>query len=141
MKKFTVTAIAAIFAIFFLISCQGGPFGKAAGSAQADDMLRLLPKDMDAVFFINVQGILTIESVNKLITDKTEDVDFERYSDYQKLIDMAGLDFKKDIYYVAAAMKGGMGNQDEWVVAVVNLKYDKDLLLSYIRAKNEEEAT
>jgi hypothetical protein len=141
MKKFTVTTITAIFALFSLISCQGGPFGKAAGSAQADDMLRLLPKDMDAVFFINIQGILTIDSVNKLITEKTEDEELERHSDYQKLIDMTGLDIKKDVYYVAAAMKGGMGNQDEWVVAVVNLKYDKDLLLSYVRAKNEEEST
>ncbi len=141
MKKFTVTVIAAIFAIFSLISCQGGPFGKAAGSAQADDMLKLLPKDMAAVFFIDVQGILTIESVNKLLTEKTEDEEFERYSDYQKLIDMTGLDIKKDIYYVAAAMKGGMGNQDEWVVGVVNLKYDKDLLLSYIIEKNKEEST
>lgn len=141
MKKFTVMAITAIFALFSLISCQGGPFGKAAGSAQADDMLRLLPKDMNAVFFIDIQGILTIDSVNKLITEKTEDEEFERYSDYQKLIDMTGLDIKKDIYYVAAAMKGGKGHQDEWVVAVVNLKYDKDPLLSYIRAKNEEEST
>ncbi len=141
MKKFSVTAIAAIFALFSLISCQGGPFGKAAGSAQADDMLNLLPKDVAAVFFIDVQGILTIESVDKFINEKTEDEEFEKSTDYQKFIEMTGIDIKKDIYYVAAAMKGGRGHQDEWAVGVVNLKYDKDLLLSYIRAKNEEEST
>ena len=141
MKKFPVMAITAIFALFSLISCQGGPFGKAAGSAQADDMLRLLPKDMSAVFFIDIQGILTLESVDKFITEKTEDEEFERYSDYHKFVEMTGLDIKKDIYYIAVAMKGGKGHKDEWVVAVVNLKYDKDSLLSYIRAKNEDEST
>lgn len=141
MKKFSVTAIAAIFALFSLISCQGGPFGTGAGSAQADDMLNLLPKDVAAVFFIDVQGILTIESVDKLINEKTEDEEFEKSKDYKKFIEMTGIDIKKDIYYVAAAMKGGRGHQDEWAVGVVNLKYDKDLLLSYIRAKNEEEST
>ena len=106
MKKFTVTAIAAIFALFSLISCQGGPFGKAAGSAQADDMLNLLPKDVAAVFFIDVQGILTIESIDKLITEKTEDEEFEKYTDYQKLVDMTGIDIKKDVYYVAGGATG-----------------------------------
>ncbi len=141
MKKFTVTTIAAIFALFSLISCQGGPFGKAAGSAQADDMLNLLPKDVAAVFFIDVQGIMTIESVNKLITDKTKDEEFEKHTDYQKLIEMTGLDIKKDIYYVAAAMKAGTETKNEWGVGVVNLKYDKDMLLSFIKTKNEEEGS
>jgi len=141
MKKFTVTAIAAIFALFSLISCQGGPFGKAAGSAQADDMLNLLPKDVAAVFFIDVQGILTIESIDKLITEKTEDEEFEKYTDYQKLVDMTGIDIKKDVYYVAAAMKAGTETKNEWGVGVVNLKYDKDMLLSFIKTKNEEEGS
>jgi hypothetical protein len=139
MKKFSVTAIAVIFTLFSLISCQGGPFGKATGSAQAEEMLSFLPKDVAAVFFIDVQGILTIESVDKFITDKTEDEEFDKFTDYQKFVDMTGLDIKKDIYYVAAAMKAGEETKDEWGVGVVNLKYDKDMLLSFIKTKNEEE--
>lgn len=139
MKKFTVAAIAVIFALFSLISCQGGPFGKATSSAQAEEMLGFLPKDVAAVFFIDVQGILTIESVEKLFTKKTEEEEFEKYTDYQKLIDMAGLDIKKDVYYVAAAMKAGKGKKDEWAVGVVNLQYDKDKLLSFIETRNKEE--
>jgi hypothetical protein len=141
MKKFSVTTITVIFALFSLISCQGGPFGKGAGSAQADDMLNLLPKDVAAVFFIDVQGILTIESVDKFINEKTEDEEFEKFTDYQKFVEMTGIDIKKDIYYVAAAMKAGKGKKDEWGVGVVNLKYDEDMLLSFVRAKNEEETS
>ncbi len=141
MKKFTITAITVIFALFSLISCQGGPFGKSAGSAQADDMLNLLPKDVAAVFFIDVQGILTIESVDKFITDKTEDEEFEKSTDFQKFIEMTGLDIKKDIYFVAAALKEGTEKYDDWGVGVVNLKYDKDMLLSFIETRNEEEGS
>ncbi|MGD8535450.1 MAG: DUF3352 domain-containing protein [Candidatus Aminicenantes bacterium] len=139
MKKFTIIAITVIFALFSLISCQGGPFGKAAGSAQAEEMLSFLPKDMNAVFFIDVQGILTLESVDKLITEKTEDEEFEKFTDYQKFVDMTGIDLKKDIYFVAAAMKEGTDEKDDWGVGIVNLKYDKDMLISFIKTKTEEE--
>jgi hypothetical protein len=138
MKKFTVIALAVIFAIFSLTSCESGPFSPAAGSAQADDMLRLLPNDVNAVFFIDVQGILTIEAVNKLITEKTEEEKFEEVTDFQKFTEMTGVDIQKDIYFIAAALKQGTEKYDDWGVGIVNLKYDKDRLLSFIKAKSEE---
>lgn len=138
MKKYTIIASAVIFAIFSLISCESGPFSPAAGSAQADDMLRLLPKDVNAVFFIDVQGILTIEAVNTLITEKTEEEKFEEATDFQKFTEMTGINIQKDIYFIAAALKQGNEKYDDWGVGIVNLKYDKDRLLSFIIAKSEE---
>ena len=138
MKKFTAIVFAVIFAIFSLISCESGPFSPAAGSAQAEDMLRLLPKDVAAVFFIDVQGILTIEALNTLISEKTEEEEFEEFTDFQKFTEMTGIDIQKDIYFIAAALKQGTEEYDDWGVGIVNLKYDKDRLLSFIKAKSEE---
>lgn len=138
MKKITFIASAIIFALFALTSCESGLFSPAAGPAQADDMLRLLPKDVAAVFFIDVQRILTIESVNKFISEKTEEENFEGHADFQKFTEMTGIDIKKDIYFIAAALKQGKAEYDEWGVGIVNLKYDKEKLLSFIKEKSEE---
>ncbi len=138
MKKFTVITSAIVFALFSLTSCESGLFRSAEGSAQADDMLRLLPTDVNAVFFIDVQGILTIESVNKLISEKTEEENFADLTDFQKFTEITGIDIQKDIYFIAAALKKGAEEYDDWGVGIVNLKYDKDKLLSFVKEKSEE---
>ena len=145
MKKATASAIAVIFALFSLISCQKGIFAPATDSAVAEEMLRLIPKDVAAVFFINFNGAMQIEKVDEFFNEKVQDEKFEGYSDYQKLIEMTGIDPKKDIQFIAVAMKEGTEryteNYDEWAVGIVNLKYNKDSLMSFIRFKNEEEGS
>lgn len=137
MKKITVTAIAVIFALFSLMTCEKGLLGPA-GSAQAEEMLSLLPQDLDAVFFIDAQRILTIETIDKLVNEKMEEDEFEEFTDYQKFVEMTGIDLKKDVHFVAVAMKQPAETKDEWAVGIVNLAYDKESLLSFIKAKNEE---
>lgn len=141
MKKATTTAIVVIFALFSLISCQKGIFAPATDSAVAEEMLRLIPKNVAAVFFINFNGVMQIEKVDEFFNQKVEDEKFEGYSDYKKLIEMTGIDPKNDIHFIAAAMKEGEGLKDEWAVGIVNLKYNKDSLMSFIRFKNEEEGS
>lgn len=140
MKKFSAIAVAIIFALFSFISCEKGPLGKSAGAAQAEEMLRLLPQDVAAVFFIDVQRILTVESVDKLVNKKMEEKEFEEFTDYQEFVGMTGIELKKDVYFVAAALKEGEDTEDkhEWAVGVVNLKYDKEALLSFFKAKTKE---
>ncbi|MDH5466390.1 MAG: DUF3352 domain-containing protein [Candidatus Aminicenantes bacterium] len=141
MKKATTTAIVLIFALFSLVSCQKGIFAPATDSAVAEEMLRLIPKDVAVVFFINFNGVMQIEKVDEFFNEKVQDEKFEGYSDYQKLIEMTGIDPKNDIHFIAAAMKAGEGNKDEWAVGIVNLKYEKDSMLSFIQFKNEEEGS
>ncbi len=141
MKKATTTAIVFIFALFSLISCQKGIFAPATDSAAAEEMLRLIPKNVAAVFFINFHGVMQIEKVDEFFNEKVQDEKFEGYSDYQKLIEMTGIDPKNDIHFIAVAMKEGEGPKDEWAVGIVNLKYNKDSLMSFIRFKNEEEGS
>lgn len=137
MKKITVTALAVIFALFSLMTCEKGLLGPA-GPAQAEEMLRLLPQDLDAVFFIDVQRILTIETIDKLVNEKMEEDEFEEFTDYQKFVEMTGIDLKKDVHFVTVAMKQPAETKDEWAVGIVNLEYDTESLLSFIKAKNEE---
>ena len=141
MKKATTTAIVVIFALFSLISCQKGIFAPATDSAAAEEMLRLIPKDVAAVFFINFNGVMQIEKVDEFFNEKVQDEKFDGYSDYQKLIEMTGIDPKNDIHFIAVAMKEGEGPKNEWAVGIVNLKYNKDSLMSFIRFKNEEEGS
>ena len=53
MKKLTIFVIVFIFALFTFISCEMTSTAPGAGKAKADNMLRLLPKDVLAIFFIN----------------------------------------------------------------------------------------
>ena len=86
MKKFTAMAIAIVFVLFSFISCEKGPLGAGAGAAQAEEMLRLLPQDVAAVFFIDVQRILTVESMDKLVNKKMEEKhSFEKNQSLMKI--------------------------------------------------------
>lgn len=140
MKKITGIAVAIAFILFSFTACEKGLLGPSAGAAQAEEMLRLLPQDVAAVFFIDVQRILTVEAVDKLVDEKMEDKEFEEFTDYEKFVDMTGIDLKKDVHFVAAAMKEVEDKEDEpdWAVGIVNLNYDKESLLSFIKAKTEE---
>lgn len=131
MRKLTAVGIALIFVFFSLSSCKKEDETPKAGSASVDDMLRLVPEDAIGVFFIDFHKAMSTEMVNKAIKES------KGYEKYQEFIQITGIDPQKDIYFVAAAVteatekaKGG---------AIVNMKFDKEALLSLVRAKAAEE--
>jgi hypothetical protein len=129
MKKVTSIWIICFLAFFAFISCQKGATSKAS-SAEAEAMLKFLPKEAQGAFFIDFHKAVTIEAFDEAMKSN------ENFGEMQEFIDKTGIDPKQDIHYIGAAVTG-LENQDAAVV--INLTYNKDTLLSVINEKLEEE--
>jgi hypothetical protein len=135
MKKFTAIGIVIIFALLSFNSCEKKPAVPSSGTAQANDMLSLLPVDAQGVFFIDIHRIMAIETVAEMIK---EGEDEESYQKYQEFIEKTGIDPQEDIYSIAAAITKGEGKEIKAVSAVLNLKYNRETILPLIKENMEE---
>lgn len=117
--------------LFFVFSCAKKPSAPKAGSASAEDMLSLLPKDSKAVFFADLHKVMSVETIDKTIKENKD------YQKYQEFVEKTGIDPQKDIYLIAGALTEGIGPQKQEGVVLVNLKYDKDSLLSIMKEQGE----
>jgi len=142
MKKFAVIGITAIFALCSFTSCGEGLFVSKAGPADAENALKLIPKDVMAVFFIDIHRVMTIEFIRNLIEEKENDETSDELTDLQEFKAKTGIDPEKDINFIVGAITGDTEKGKEEGVGIVNLTYNKDLLLSMIKeeiAKEKEE--
>lgn len=133
MKKITAIGIALIFVFFSFFSCEKKPSAPKAGSASADDMLSLIPADSMGVFFVDFHKAMSTEIVSKAIKED------KNYQKYQEFVEMTGIDPQKDVYFVAVSVTEAMEKEKTKGGAIINLKYDKETLLSLIKAKAAEE--
>lgn len=135
MKKFTAFGITIIFVLFAFVSCGKQPSAPKAGSAKAKDMLSLLPQDAESVLFVDFHRAAAIEFIDKTIKED------ENYQKYQGFIEKSGIDPQKDIFFIAVAFKASIGKTQAAANAtgIVNLKYNKETLLSLIKEKAAEE--
>ena len=139
MRKCNILGISIIFALFFYVNCAQMATGPKPGSPTDEDMLSFIPKDVNAIFFINFQRIVTIEAVDKLIQEQMNNKMFQKFTDYQKFIEATGIDPLKDIFFIAAGTTGELEEDKEQGFGIINLKYNKNILLSWIREKSEKE--
>jgi hypothetical protein len=111
-----------------------GPKEKAAaGSASPDDVLKYLPVDAQGVIFIDVHRAMATEVANQLIQED------ESYAKYQEIVQKTGIDPQQDIFYVAVGILAGSFEGKEDVAAIVNLKYDKEKILTLIQEEGGKE--
>lgn len=127
MKKASLPGIVLILFFVFFVSCAKNPAAPEAGTSEANDMLSLIPEDVQAVFLADFQKVMSKESMNEVLGIKK----------YDEVAQEIGLDPKKDIYFIAGALSGGIvEKKPDWAV-ILNLKYDKETLLSKIKGKEE----
>jgi hypothetical protein len=55
------------------------------------------------------------------------------FADYPDFVKKTGIDLKKDVYSVTAGIYGELGGAEPQMVALVNLKYDKEKVLGLLR--------
>ena len=142
MKKFAVIGITVIFFLCSFTSCEEGLFVSKAGPANAENALKLIPKDVMAVFFIDIHKVMTIEFINNLIKEKENDETSDELADFQEFKAKTGIDPEKDINFIVGAITGETEKGKKEGVGIINLTYNKDLLLSLIKeelAKEKEE--
>jgi hypothetical protein len=135
MRKFITFGMAIIFALFSFTACGEKSTAPKAGSAKADDMLGLIPKDVRAIFFIDFHRVMGIEVVSKALKENKSN------KEYQEFIEKTGIDPQKDIYFIAGGVSGEMEKAKQKAVVIINLKYNKDSLFPLIKEKigKEEE--
>jgi hypothetical protein len=118
-------------------------FVSKAGPVDAENALKLIPKNVMAVFFIDIHRVMTIEFINNLIKEKESDDTSDELTDFQEFKAKTGIDPEKDINFIVGAITGKTEKGKEEGVGIVNLTYNKDLLLSLIKEElakeNEEE--
>ncbi len=142
MKKFAVIGITVIFALCSFTSCEEGLFVSKAIPANAENALKLIPEDVMAVFFIDIHRVMTIELINNLINKKEGDETSDELTHFQEFKAKTGIDPAKDINFIVGAITGKTEKGKEEGVGIINLTYNKDLLLSLIKeelAKEKEE--
>ena len=133
MKKITVVGMVLCLALFSITACKKGAEAPKAGTAKAEDILKLIPVDVNGVIFVNANRAMSTEFADKIIKED------ENYQKYLEFVEKSGIDPQKDIYYVAVGIAGEMGGEDQKGMAVVNMKYDADTLLGLVREKMAEE--
>jgi len=136
MKKLYAPIVILIFSLIFFPVCAKKPSAPKAGTAKAEDMLSLIPKDVNGVFSVDVHRAMATEVVDKAIKEE------KGYEDYQKFVEEVGIDPKKDIYLIVGGITGGIqqkekkGNAEGIVIA--NLKYNKETLLAKFKKEGAE---
>lgn len=141
MKKVAAISIILFLVFCAFISCRKETGAPKAGTAKVEDMLRLVPNDAKGVLFVDFHKAMTTEYVNKVLQKD------ESFSKYQEFIEKTGIDPQKDIFFINVALLGSIrwektkdqleATAKEGAV-IINLKYDKDTLLSLIKEKAAE---
>jgi len=103
-----------------------------------DDILNIIPKQIQGLIFLNVQ-----KSANTRLFDKLIALGSEKTKNHYNLIKELGIDIKKDVHFLTVAnSEKFVSDEESDVIVVVNLKYDKDLILSNLKEMgldNEED--
>ncbi|UCE42716.1 MAG: hypothetical protein JSV17_07115 [Candidatus Aminicenantes bacterium] len=133
MKRITVMGLVLCLALFCFVSCKKDADVPKAGTAKATDILNLIPADVQGVFFVDVNNAMSTEFADKMIKDD------ENYQKYLEFVEKSGIDPQKDIYYVAIGIAGDLEGEDQEGVAVINMKYDPEIVLGLIKEKTAEE--
>ncbi|MCP2619633.1 hypothetical protein NLC35_00050 [Candidatus Aminicenantes bacterium AC-334-K16] len=133
MKKRVALALLVPILILGTLSCKKKETAPVAGKAEPVDMLILLPQESQAVFFGNLGKLMNLKTVNEAIQKD------ENYQKYQEFIQQVGIDPQKDVYYACGALIVDPETQKQYGAGVVNLKYDPEKVLTYIKAQAEKE--
>lgn len=127
MRKIISIGMAISLVFLFFVSCEKKAVAPKAGKAKAEDMLRLIPKEVMAVFFVDLHRVLTMEPVDKSFKEE------KSQHKLQEFIQKTGIDPQKDIFFAAGALTKEVDNPNPEMVGIINLKYNKETLLARIK--------
>lgn len=134
MKKTAVLGLVVLTLAGF-VAC-GKKASTEAGSATAESLLNLLPKNLSGVMVLDMHGIMATESADKALAEE------KNKEKYDAFIKETGIDPKKDIYFVVVGLGGQFQKEGEGMEGafLANLRYNKELLLAKLReaAKKED---
>ncbi|MBN2198279.1 MAG: hypothetical protein JW747_00350 [Candidatus Aminicenantes bacterium] len=126
MRKTAVFGLSVLLIVTAFWACKP----KAGGvAAKSQDLLSLLPQDVQGVLVIDVQNGMKIETVADFMNKAQEEEEFKEF------IGKTGIDPRTDIRFLAVGLK--MGGEKQEGVGVVNLDYDREALLAAMSKDGE----
>lgn len=103
-----------------------------AGSATGKSMLQLIPADTRGILIIDVHRSLGTDAAQNALKDE------KTRQKYEEFVKMAGLDPMKDIYFLAIGLQGTPAERERPGAIIINLKYNKDILLAKLKDKAKD---
>lgn len=134
MKKKKIILFILSLALIFSFGCKKTVAPKAGEVSlnyedELDNILDIIPMQVEGMVFLNVQKVANTRLFDKVIT-----MESEKTKNYQKFITESGIDPKKDIYFLVEATTNKFVPKEKTdVVIVVNLKYNKNLVLANLK--------
>lgn len=133
MRKALVCLSIVLIAAAGFVACGKGGSVKA-GSATAESLVNLLPRNTTGIIVIDVHRAMGTEAVAKALQDEKNKVRFD------KIIAQTGVDPRKDVYFAVLGLTGPLAKGVEPEGAfIANLKYDKTLLLAKLKEEAKKE--
>ncbi len=135
MKKTFVGLLTLVLLVMAFAACGKKAGIPVAGSANAEDMLTLIPKNVQSVFVIDVHRGMNIPFVDKAL--KTGD----DAAKYQETIAKLGMDPQKDIYFAAIGLSQATNAEGKTIpqgAGVINLKYDRAKIVDQIKQEKPD---
>jgi len=134
MNKKSVALLMAL-AVLLVVSPACKKKEVVAGKADAKDMLTMLPENAALVISFDCHQFSQLALFDKAIAGdwgKKDEGSKKIFKDYQEFVTKTGIDLKKDLFFVSFALYGQLGSQEPEGVGVVNMKYDRQRLLTLL---------
>lgn len=131
MKRLTTISLMLVFVSLSFFACGPKAGAPSAGSASAEQMAAMFPKDAAGILVIDVHRAMQTEPAQKMIADK------DNAPKYQEFVKETGIDLQKDVYFVAGALIGSIDHPEG--AAIFNVRYNKDTLLAKLKDKLKED--
>lgn len=131
MKRIAAFVSCAAMVLLCFSACGQKPDKPVAGSATAESLLNLVPKDSNVVIVVDLHKVMSTDVAGKAVQDE------KNQAKYQEFINETGIDPKKDIFLMAMGFVGGPGRTESGQegAVIINLRFDKDKLLAKFKEK------
>lgn len=132
MKRQKILILACICLILILpFGCARKAKAPQAGQAKATDLIQLLPKNCLGVFSWDVRRTLDTSLARHSLEDK------EIMAKIEEIKNQTGIDLTKDIFLISGGVIA-LENKEPQPVAIINLRYDQNKLLNFIKQKSPQ---
>lgn len=128
-KILILTCVCFVFLLPF--ACARKPKAPQAGQAKATDLVQLLPKNCLGVFAWDVRQTLDTSLARHSLEDK------EISAKIEEIKNQTGIDLTQDIFLITGGLIA-LDKKEPQPVAIVNLRYDQDKLLNFIKQKSPQ---
>ncbi len=142
MKKLTLF-VSLIITVLTLTMTTGCNDRNSNGTSSAD-LIKLygyVPDSAVGIFTVDFKKIVALSLLDKFNSD-TKFKDFGKkqkfFKDYKDFVDKTGIDPKQDIRAIVVAIFGKFGKKEPDISALINLKYDKQKLLSLLKKSEQD---